>query len=49
MKLVTKQELAVDEVKNIETIVNGMARDFEVLKKKIAMLRECLKEEKCVR
>jgi hypothetical protein len=47
--LVNKIEIAVEEVKEIEAIANAMAKELDVLKKKIAMLKCVLKEEECVR
>jgi hypothetical protein len=46
---VNKLELAVEEVKEIEAIANSIAKEQEVLKRKIAMLKCLLKEEECVR
>jgi hypothetical protein len=42
-------ELAVEETKEIEAIANAMAKELDVLNKKIAMLKCLLKEEECVR
>jgi hypothetical protein len=47
--LVNKIEIAVEEVKEIEAIANAMAKELDVLRKKIAMLKCVLKEEECVR
>jgi hypothetical protein len=46
---VNKLELAVEEVKEVEAIANSIAKEHDVLKKKIAMLKYLLKEEECVR
>jgi hypothetical protein len=44
----SKKELAVEEVKDIEAIANAMVRELDVLKKKITMLRGLLKEDESV-
>lgn len=45
MNLLTKKQLAVEETKEIEAITNSLAKELDVLKKKVAMLKECLKED----
>lgn len=47
--MVNKKELAIEEVKDIEAIANALAKELDVLKKKIAMLKSLLKEENLVR
>ena len=47
--MVNKIELAVEEIRDIESIANSLARDHDVMQKKIAKLKCLLKEEECVR
>lgn len=47
--MVNKIEIAVEEIRDIESIANSIAKEHDVLKKKIAMLKCLLKEEECVR
>ena len=47
--MVNKIELAVGEVRDIEAIANSLARDQDVMMKKISKLKCLLKEEECVR
>ncbi len=47
--MVNKIEIAVEEIRDIEAIANSIAKEHDVLKKKISMLKCLLKEEECVR
>jgi hypothetical protein len=45
MNMLTKKQLAVEETKEIEAITNSLVKEIDVLKKKVAMLKEFLKED----
>ncbi len=44
-----KIEIAFEEIREIEAIANSIAKENDVLKEKITMLKCLLNEEKCVR
>ena len=45
MNLLSKKQLAVEEIKEIDSITNGLVKELDVLKKKVEVLKELLKEE----
>ena len=45
MNMLTKKQLAVEETKEIEAITNSLVKEIDLLKKKVSMLKEFLKED----
>ena len=45
MILLSKKQVAVEKTKEIEAITNSLAKEIEVLKKKVEALKESLKED----
>ena len=43
--MLTKKQLAVEEVKEIEASTNYLVKEIDILKKKVAVLKELLKED----
>jgi hypothetical protein len=46
--LLSKKELAVEEIKEIDAITTALVKELDVLKKKVEVLKEILKEEEHV-
>ena len=43
--MLSKRELAVEEIKEIDAITTALVKEIDVLKKKVEVLKELLKEE----
>ena len=45
MNLLSKKQLAVEEIKEIDAITTALVKELDVLKRKVEVLKELLKEE----